>query len=214
MLSGVSRPIYIATEAAPKRKRKRGGGGRKPFPPEIPRRDVHVDLAPDECYCDCCGREYVFMGVEVTEVLNIIPMICEVIRYIRHRYKRECHCRKPAIVIAEMPIRTIDKGSVTTEFIAAVLVNKYCDHLPVYSKGNVPTEPHLLGGPVRFCRISEICQEDRFDFPLGPIATVFILHPAIKWLLLIIVGKWESGKVGRNPYHFPTFSLSHFSTLS
>ena len=122
----------VASEDAPKRKRKRGGGGRKPFPPEIPRRDVHVDLAPDECYCDCCGREYVFMGVEVTEVLNIIPMICEVIRYIRHRYKRECHCRKPAIVIAEMPIRTLDKGAVTTEFIAAVLVNKYCDHLPVY----------------------------------------------------------------------------------
>ena len=121
-----------ALDAAPKKERKRGGGGRKPFPPEIPRRDVHVDLAPDECYCDCCGREYVFMGIEITEVLNFIPMTCEVIRYIRHRYKRECPCHKQNIVIAEMPIRTVDKGSVTTEFIVAVLVNKYCDHLPVY----------------------------------------------------------------------------------
>lgn len=33
---------------------------------------------------------------------------------------------------ARFPIRNIDKGSVTTEFVAAVLVNKYCDHLPVY----------------------------------------------------------------------------------
>ncbi|GHT42639.1 hypothetical protein FACS189443_5860 [Planctomycetales bacterium] len=36
------------------------------------------------------------------------------------------------VKIAEMPIRNLDKGSVTTELIAAVLVNKYCDHLPVH----------------------------------------------------------------------------------
>jgi hypothetical protein len=46
--------------------------------------------------------------------------------------KPTCRCPGNRIVIAEMPIRNIDKGSVTTEFIAAVLVNKYCDHLPVY----------------------------------------------------------------------------------
>ena len=122
----------ITDVAAPKAKRKHGGGGRKPFPPEIPRRDVHVDLSPDECCCDCCGQSFEPMGVEVTEVLNFIPMACEVLRIIRHRYKRTCRCCKNKIIITEMPIRTIDKGSVTTEFIAAVLVNKYCDHLPVY----------------------------------------------------------------------------------
>jgi transposase len=76
------------------------------------------------------------MGIEITEVLNDIPMTCEVIRYIRKRYKRECRCHKQKILIAEMPIRTIDKGSVTMEFIAAVLVNKYCDSLPVYRQVN------------------------------------------------------------------------------
>jgi transposase len=125
-----------ATSYVPKRNRKHGGGGRKGFPSEIPRRDVHVDLSLDEHYCDCCGREYVFMDIEITEVLNFIPMTCEVIRYIRSRYKRECDCRKHKIIIAEPPIRTIDKGSVTTEFIAAVLVNKYCDHLPIYRQVN------------------------------------------------------------------------------
>jgi transposase len=117
-------------------RRKNGGGGRKPFPPEMPRRDVHIDLPTGECCCDSCGEAFVFMGVEITEVLNYIPMVCEVIRYIRHRYKRNCHCCKNKIVIAEMPIRVIDKGTVTTEFIAAVLINKYCDHLPVYRQVN------------------------------------------------------------------------------
>ena len=117
----------------PKQKRtKNGGGGRKPFPPEIPRRDVHVPLAPEECCCANCGKDFETMGVEITEVLNIIPMVLEVIRFIRQRMKATCSCHGNKILIAEMPIRTIDKGTVTTEFVAAVLVNKYCDHLPIY----------------------------------------------------------------------------------
>jgi transposase/uncharacterized coiled-coil protein SlyX len=118
------------------RRNKNGGGGRKPFPPDIPRRDVHVPLSPEECYCANCGKEFESMGVEITEVLNIIPMILEVIRFIRQRMKPTCSCPGNKIVIAEMPIRNIDKGSVTTEFIAAVLVNKYCDHLPIHRQVN------------------------------------------------------------------------------
>ncbi len=118
---------------APKQKRdKNGGGGRKPFPPEIPRRDAHVSLHPGECRCASCGKDYVPMGVEITEVLNYIPMVLEVIRFIRQRMKPDCDCFGNKIIIAEMPIRNIDHGSVTAEFIAAVLVNKYCDHLPIH----------------------------------------------------------------------------------
>jgi len=119
-------------EVVPKRKRKRGGGGRKPFPPEIPRRDVHVPLHPDECRCATCGKDYEPMGGEISEVLHYIPMVCKVLRLIRQRMKPVYRCHGHRIVIAEMPIRNIDKGSVTRKFIAAVLVNKYCNHLPVY----------------------------------------------------------------------------------
>jgi hypothetical protein len=55
-----------------------------------------------------------------------------VLRFIRQRKKATCTCAVTKIIIAEPPIRTIDKGSVTTEFIAAMLVNKYCDHLPMH----------------------------------------------------------------------------------
>jgi transposase/uncharacterized coiled-coil protein SlyX len=117
----------------PKQRRtKNGGGGRKPFPPGIPRRNVHVSLHPDECRCANCGKDFEPMGVEITEVLNYIPMVLEVICFIRQRMKATCSCNGNKIIIAEPPIRTIDKGSVTTEFIAAVLVNKYCDHLPIH----------------------------------------------------------------------------------
>ena len=117
----------------PKQPRKKnGGGGRNTFPPEIPRRDIHVSLSPDECCCANCGKDFVSMGVEITEVLHYIPMFLEVLRFIRQRMKAACSCSGIKIVIAEPPIRTIDKGSVTTEFIAAMLVNKYCDHLPMH----------------------------------------------------------------------------------
>lgn len=123
----------IAASSEPKNKRdKNGGGGRNAFPSHIPRRDVHVSLHPDDCRCDICGEEFEPMGVEITEVLNYIPMVLEVVRFIRERRKPVCICPGNKIVIAEMPIRNIDKGSVTTEFIAAVLVNKYCDHLPIH----------------------------------------------------------------------------------
>jgi len=111
---------------------KNGGGGRKPFPPGIPRRDVHVTLNPDECRCANCGKDFEPMGVEITEVLNFIPMVLEVIRFIRQRMKAACKCFGNKIIIAETPIRNIDKGSVTTELVAAILVNKYCDHLPIH----------------------------------------------------------------------------------
>jgi transposase len=121
----------------PKQPRKNnGGGGRKPFPPEIPRRDVRVPLYPTDCRCPICGKDYVSMGAETTEVLNYIPMVLEVLRFIRERMKAACSCLGTKIIIAEMPIRNLDKGSVTTEFIAAVLVNKYCDHLPIHRQVN------------------------------------------------------------------------------
>ena len=125
------KPPPQSNEPKPERN-KNGGGGRKPFPQEIPRRTVHVALSPEECCCAKCGKEYETMGVEITEVLHIIPMVLEVIRFIRQRMKATCSCDGNKILIAEMPIRPIDKGSVTTEFIAAILVNKYCDHLPIH----------------------------------------------------------------------------------
>lgn len=75
--------VLSGTEFTPKKPRKRGGGGRRPFSSEIPRRDVHVTLAPDECHCPHCGKALKPMGAEISETLNFIPMILEAIRFIR-----------------------------------------------------------------------------------------------------------------------------------
>jgi transposase len=129
-------PAHESSAETKSKRENNGGGGRKPFHPGSPRRDVRVPLHHDECCCSICGREYKSMGVEVTEVLNYIPMVLEVIRFIRERMKATCSCRGTKIIIAETPIRNIDKGMVTTEFISAVLMNKHCDHLPIHRQVN------------------------------------------------------------------------------
>lgn len=121
-----------ASEEPKKKRPKNGGGGKKPFPPGISRRDVYVDVPLDDRICSCCGTEYVDMGVEITEVLNRIPAILEIIRLIRRRYRQNCTCGTFTVVVADQPIRTIDNGCVTTEFVASILVDKYCDHLPIH----------------------------------------------------------------------------------
>ena len=109
----VKAPSSNESSSEPKPKReKNGGGGRKPFPPGIPRRDVRVPLHPDDCCCGFCGKEFESMGVEITEVLHYIPMVLEVLRFTREQRKATCTCRGTKIVIAEMPIRNIDKGMV------------------------------------------------------------------------------------------------------
>jgi transposase len=76
------------SSSEPKKSRKNnGGGGRNSFPPEIPRRDVRVPLHPDDCCCPICGKDYESMGVEVTEILNFIPMVC-LDYYIQTKYVR------------------------------------------------------------------------------------------------------------------------------
>jgi len=131
-VSGVASANELPVDEPKRQRTKNGGGGRNSFHKGIPRRDIHVSLSPEECCCAHCGKAFVSMGVEVTEILNYIPMFLEVLRFIRQRMKAACNCPGNKIVIAEPPIRTIDKGLVTTEFIAAMLVNKYCDHLPMH----------------------------------------------------------------------------------
>ena len=70
---------------------KRKKGGRKPFPEDLPRREIVFDIAEKEKKCSCCGRDRPEMAPEVTEELNFIPAVIEVIRKIAKQYG-ECSC--------------------------------------------------------------------------------------------------------------------------
>lgn len=75
-------------------------------------------------------------GEEVTEELDIVPRQSRVIRHIRPKYAcRQCEgveSDKGAVQIAPPPVQLLPKTIATAGLIAAVVVEKFADGLPLY----------------------------------------------------------------------------------
>jgi transposase len=72
---------------------------------------------------------------EITEILDIIPPVFQVIRIVRPIYahpKAKEEVVDKAIIIADLPSRPIDKGIPSSRLLAYLLVSKFVDHLPYY----------------------------------------------------------------------------------
>ena len=57
----------------PKDGKKRAGHGRRPFPKEIERREILLDIPDSEKTCPCCGERRGEIGREITERLGFDP---------------------------------------------------------------------------------------------------------------------------------------------
>lgn len=110
-------------------------GGRRPLPDNLPRIEQVHDIAEEEKVCGC-GSQLSRMGEEVTEELDIVPRQCRVIRHIRPKYAcRQCEgteSDKGAVQIAPPPVQLLPKTIATAGLIAAVVVEKFADGLPLY----------------------------------------------------------------------------------
>ena len=103
-------------------------GGRIPLPENLPRIDITIE--PDEDTSDM-----VKINEEITEILDIVPPVFQVIRIIRPIYvypKAEQAQKDKPIIIADLPSRPIDKGIPSARLLAYLLVSKFVDHLPYY----------------------------------------------------------------------------------
>ena len=110
------------------------GAGRKPLPEHLPRVERCLDLDPEEKLC--CGQEMERIGEDQREVLECIPAIFYVIRYIIPKYIcRVCNgqeCCHGTVAMAETPTRILPKSSAGNSVIAEVVTNKMTDGLPGY----------------------------------------------------------------------------------
>jgi transposase len=113
--------------AAPGKERRprRASGDRPSLPDHLPREDVTLDIGADAC--PCCGGAVHEIGETVSEMLDYVPA--------RLRVYGCRACR--TIHQAPAPERTIAKGLATPGLIAHVMVNKYCDHLPLYRQSQI-----------------------------------------------------------------------------
>ena len=110
--------------AARKRRINRGA-----LPKDLPREDVVIDLADKNC--PCCGGLRIKIGEDASERLDMIPA------------RLQGHCHAPAQI--RLPrlrgrggagpsprARLIESGVPTEGLVAAVVIAKYADHLPLY----------------------------------------------------------------------------------
>ena len=133
---GVSREEVVAESereapAPAAERKKRQHPGRQTLPADLPRVERVIACTPEQCVCGKCGLENTMIGYEVSEVLNVEPA-----RYfveVTKREKRACKtCPEQGVMAAPLPDRIIDKSLVSDEVIINTVVNKYCDHAPLY----------------------------------------------------------------------------------
>ena len=112
-------------------RKKRKHPGRQTLPASLLRMERVIACVPEQCVCGNCGRDTSVIGYEVSEVLDVEPA-----RYfvqVTKREKRACKaCPEQGVTAATLPLRIIDKSLVSDRVIINTVVNKYCDHSPLY----------------------------------------------------------------------------------
>lgn len=96
--------------------------GRMKLPADLPREQVILE--PQE---DVSGMKKI--GEEITEELERIPGKLFVRQYVRPKYAKP---QGEGVVIAELPVRPIDKGIPGPGLLAQIVIDKYTDHLPIH----------------------------------------------------------------------------------
>lgn len=98
--------------------------GRNKFPAHLRREQILIEPGIDTTKLVCIGQD-------ITEALEAIPGSLFVKQYIRPRYVVP-GSDGSTVIAAKMPERFIDKGIMGEGLLAQVIIDKYCDHMPLY----------------------------------------------------------------------------------
>ena len=114
--------------------------GRKPLPGYLPRLEVVHDIPESEKQCGC-GVQLSRIGEDVFEKLEIIPAVFWVSRHIRLKYAcKSCEGLEndgQAVKTASPVPQFIPKSYASSSLLANILINKYCDSLPLYRQEKI-----------------------------------------------------------------------------
>ncbi len=116
-----------------KKKKRHGHPGRAPLSAHLDREETH--LHPDDLDCPCCGSEMKPAGEEISEELGMVPARFFVRRTVRHKYA--CRACEDAVVRPPLPPAAIEKSMAGSDVLAAIVVSKYADHLPLYRQQQI-----------------------------------------------------------------------------
>lgn len=98
------------------------GHSRETMPTHLP--FENVDIYPDE---DVEGLEKI--STEISWEYLYVPGSLKIRRFLRHKYARPLN---DGVIIGALPARPTDKGNFSPEFMAAVTIDKYVYHMPLW----------------------------------------------------------------------------------
>lgn len=105
---------------------------RQKIPESIPREEIRVE--PSQECCECGEEALRQIGEDTSEVLEYVPASFKVLRYIRPRYV----CTKCDAMNQAYPVsKGIDKGKAGFGLLSHIMVQKYCNHLPLYRQSEI-----------------------------------------------------------------------------
>ena len=103
--------------------------GRKPLPAQLPRVRIEHDLSSADKVC-ACGCTKTCIGEDVSEQLDIIPAVVQVVVHARKKYA--CKACEDGVQVAELPRQPLPKSNASPGLLAHIAVAKYQDGLPLY----------------------------------------------------------------------------------
>jgi transposase len=131
-------PLAAASPAITTTAKKNPSGkhpGRQELPANLPRVERMIACTPEQCVCQSCGKHKVVIGYEQSEQLDVEPARYFVV--VIRREKRACKGCAEGVSAAPLPERIIEKSLVSDRVVIDTIVNKYCDHLPLYRQSAI-----------------------------------------------------------------------------
>lgn len=116
--------VFVDAHDRKKKKKKENHPVRQCFPAHIHREETKIY---PEGYDENSLEKPI--GEEVTEILEEIPGKFFVKRIIRYKFANK---ETDGVVIGQLPSRPIEKGLFGELLLTRILIDKYCDHLPMY----------------------------------------------------------------------------------
>ena len=118
-------------------RRSRKKHGRRRIPDGLPEEVVVHSLPEEERLCPHDGQPMPFIRYEISKQLDYIPAQFKVIVHKRAVYACPAKHDEATLAIAPKPPQPIEKGLAAPGLLAAVLVAKFGDHLPVYRQEDI-----------------------------------------------------------------------------
>jgi transposase len=106
--------------------------GRRRLPGHLKRERIVHDLAEEEKHCAACHQDLRRIGEEVSERYEYVPAQMTVIEDVCQKYACQC-----TVKVVGKPSQPIEKSTAGASLLAAVIVGKVADHIPVHRQAKM-----------------------------------------------------------------------------